>query len=142
MNIDFFYTYDVDLMALRNEQEEINNNIRAVKVKYKGITSRIIQLPNDIQVKIYMYAIKKYQRERILDTPLIPSWMKYKKYVDSELKRSILDNVHFLHLEFNTLPENKEWIPGCQCNFCKDKGGNREWNLLKSDDNFFNKCIH
>ena len=22
------------------------------------------------------------------------------------------------HLSFNTLPENKKWILGCQCNFC------------------------
>jgi len=27
-------------------------------------------------------------------------------------------NIHFLHLPFNTLPENKKWIMGCRCNFC------------------------
>ena len=32
--------------------------------------------------------------------------------------KTIFNNVHFLHLEFNTLPENKQWIPGCQCEYC------------------------
>ena len=30
------------------------------------------------------------------------------------------NNIHFMHLEFNTLPENKKYIMGCQCDFCKD----------------------
>ena len=34
------------------------------------------------------------------------------------MEKSIIDNVHFMHLEFNTLPEYKKWIPGCQCDYC------------------------
>ena len=35
-----------------------------------------------------------------------------------EKQKTVFDNVHFLHLECNTLPENKSWIMGCQCEFC------------------------
>ena len=37
-----------------------------------------------------------------------------------ELFKAEFMNVHFLHLECNTLPENKQWIMGCQCDYCKD----------------------
>ena len=33
-------------------------------------------------------------------------------------KRVIIDNVHILHLDCNTLPENKKYIMGCQCDYC------------------------
>ena len=33
-------------------------------------------------------------------------------------KKCIFDNVHFMHLECNTLQSTKEYIPGCQCDFC------------------------
>ena len=32
-------------------------------------------------------------------------------------------NIHALHLPFNTLPQNKKWIPGCQCETCKNYDG-------------------
>uniref|UniRef100_A0A6C0L3F4 Uncharacterized protein n=1 Tax=viral metagenome TaxID=1070528 RepID=A0A6C0L3F4_9ZZZZ len=142
MNSSVLEAYDTDIMELRKEKERIENEIRIRQVKYKDLTLEIHKLPKDIQVKMYVYAIKKFRRDRILDTPLVPSWVEYKRYIDLEMKKAILDNVHFLHLEFNTLPENKEWIPGCQCDFCKDKGRDKEWNLLKDDEDFFYQCIH
>ena len=41
-------------------------------------------------------------------------------YVQKKLWEAQLHNIHFLHLPFNTLPENKKWIMGCQCDFCKN----------------------
>ena len=32
-------------------------------------------------------------------------------------------NIHAMHLPFNTLPQNKKWIPGCQCETCKEYDG-------------------
>ena len=41
-------------------------------------------------------------------------------YIQNKLWESQKNNIHFLHLPFNTLPENKKWIMGCQCDFCKN----------------------
>ena len=41
-------------------------------------------------------------------------------YVEKQLLLSKLNNVHFLHFDNNTLPENKKYILGCQCKFCKN----------------------
>ena len=49
-----------------------------------------------------------------------PFWYSYKEHLNNELKKVYFENIHFMHLEFNTLPENKKWIMGCQCSFCKD----------------------
>ena len=49
-----------------------------------------------------------------------PSWYTRKLYVEKTLFESRQKNIHFLHLEFNTLPENKKWIMGCQCKYCQD----------------------
>jgi hypothetical protein len=35
-----------------------------------------------------------------------------------QLWEARLKNIHFLHLPMNIIPENKEWIMGCQCDFC------------------------
>ena len=60
-------------------------------------------------------------------TPLVsqvPSWYSYKLDVQKQISTCYFKNIHFLHLEMNTLPENKKYIMGCQCKFCinhKDK---------------------
>ena len=75
-------------------------------------------LPKDIQKRIYIITWKKFWREYV---PLIakpPSWLPYHNYVQNTLWEAKQKNIHFLHLPFNTLPENKKWIMGCQCDFC------------------------
>ena len=75
-------------------------------------------LPKDIQKRIYIITWKGFWREYI---PLIakpPSWLKHYNYVQNTLWEAKQKNIHFLHLPFNTLPENKKWIMGCQCDFC------------------------
>ena len=47
-----------------------------------------------------------------------PSWYGRKTQIEKQLLDSKINNIHFLHLDFNTLPENKKWIMGCQCKFC------------------------
>ena len=75
-------------------------------------------LPRDIQKLIYIFYWKLFWRNYIPLTAKIPSWYKRKIYIDKTLWEAKQKNIHFLHLPFNTLPQNKKWIMGCQCDFC------------------------
>ena len=76
-------------------------------------------LPKDIQKHIYIMTWKGFWRDYIPLTAKSPSWLNYHNFVQRILWESKQKNIHFLHLPFNTLPENKKWIMGCQCDFCK-----------------------
>ncbi len=83
------------------------------------LKERIQALPIVLQKKLYIITWKQFWKEYV---PLIakpPSWLQYHNHVERILWEAKLKNIHFLHLPFNTLPENKKWIMGCQCNFCK-----------------------
>jgi hypothetical protein len=82
------------------------------------LRSKIINLPNEIQKKIYLKSIQNYWKNDFLEKPLKPSWCDYKAYMDNELSKCYFKNIHFLHLDCNIIPSMKEWIPGCQCDFC------------------------
>ena len=62
--------------------------------------------------------MRAYWKQKTIDTPLKPMWYEWKEYMDNNIRSSLFDNIHFLHLECNTLEKNKEWIPGCQCSYC------------------------
>lgn len=84
-------------------------------------------LPKDIQKKIYILSFKLFWRNYIPLTAKIPSWYDRKNKIEKILFDSKIKNIHFLHLPFNTIPENKEWIMGCQCSYCiKIKKKNRK----------------
>lgn len=83
-----------------------------------NLINKISQLPKEIQKKIYIYSFKLFWRNYIPLTAKIPSWQKRHNYIQKTLWKSRQQNIHFLHLPFNTLPENKQWIMGCQCEFC------------------------
>ena len=90
------------------------------KIQNLEIYKKITELTPDIQKKIYIFAMKKYWKKNFLETNLYPFWMDYQFYLNNQYKKVFFENVHFMHLEFNTLPENKEYIMGCQCDFCKE----------------------
>jgi hypothetical protein len=46
-------------------------------------------------------------------------------------------NIHFLHLPCNTLPDNKTYIVGCQCNTCKTDLTRDEIIQKQKDDGFY-----
>ena len=80
-------------------------------------------LSPDMIRRVYIWWFRLYWRSYIPLTAKVPVWQKRKNYVDRVLWDSRLKNIHLLHMPFNTLDQNKEWIMGCQCPFCK-KGGN------------------
>ena len=84
------------------------------------LKERIQSLPIVLQKKLYIITWKEFWKDYV---PLIakpPSWLSYHNYVERNLWEAKQKNIHFLHLPFNTLPENKKWIMGCQCDFCKN----------------------
>lgn len=89
-------------------------------IKSLDITKKIEELDENIQKKIYFITMKNYWKKVTLTTVYRPFWYSYKEYLDKEKWKVYYNNVHFMHLEFNTLPENKKYIMGCQCDFCKD----------------------
>ena len=83
-----------------------------------SIFESIKSLPKDLQKRIYIFYWKYFWRNYTPLTAKIPSWYKRKNYIEKTLWEAKQKNIHFLHLPFNTLPENKKWIMGCQCDFC------------------------
>ena len=111
------------------------------------LNDSILYLPKDIRNKIYVFWIKRYYKEQLLHKSLKPMWYEHNILVQKQLLKSKLYNVHFLHLDFNTLPENKEYILGCQCSFCKNYLRNNQdeviYKVLHQINNieFFNKTV-
>ena len=86
----------------------------------KSLEESIQSLPKELQKRIYIFYYKLFWRNYVPLTAKPPSWLKYANYIQNKLWEAQKDNIHFLHLPFNTLPENKKWIMGCQCDFCKN----------------------
>jgi len=115
---------------IQNKKESKKRKIYKKKVKLKhkkiqlllktDIKYMIQSLPSEIQKRIYIMKWKGFWREYTPQTAKPPSWLKQANSVKKVLWESKLKNIHFLHLPFNTLPENKKWIMGCQCEFCKN----------------------
>ena len=82
------------------------------------IKDRIEQLPREIQKKLCIMTWRLFWRDYVPVFAKPPSWLIYHNYVQKTLWEARLNNIHFLHLPFNTLPENKKWIMGCQCDHC------------------------
>lgn len=88
-------------------------------VKGRKITKKIKSLPKELQKKIYIYSLKFFYREDFNNKPLYSIHNRYVGVINEMKKKVLVDNVHFLHLECNTLPENKKYILGCQCDYCR-----------------------
>ena len=97
-------------------------------------------LPKDIQKNIYIQTWKLFWREYVPLTAQVPSWYERKVVIEDIIFKSRIKNIHFLHLPFNIIPENKTWIMGCQCRYCskiKYKYKRKEYIKLADDINYF-----
>jgi len=83
-----------------------------------NLTMALKALPRDVQSKIYILMMRRFWRSYVPLTAQVPSWREHQIAVDHEIWESKDKNIHFLHLSFNCLPENKRWIMGCQCSHC------------------------
>tara|TARA_B100002051_G_C16700435_1_gene620665 strand:- start:339 stop:965 length:627 start_codon:yes stop_codon:yes gene_type:complete len=98
--------------------EKFKNELNIEIAKRKQLTKKIKNLPNDIQKKIYIFSYKEYWKYLTLQQSYLPSYYNHSLQIKKQLSDAIFKNIHFLHLDMNTLPENKKWIMGCQCDFC------------------------
>lgn len=112
------YYRDFKIKKHYNYHYPFLNELKIFFIKKSKLRSKIIHLPNEIQKKIYIKSIKNYWKNHLLENPLKPSWCDYKSYMNNELSKCYFKNIHFLHLDCNIIPSMKEWIPGCQCDFC------------------------
>ena len=87
-----------------------------------SISQKITYLPSDIQKKLYIYCFRGFWRNYVPLTAQTPSWVHRANRVQQELYESHVKNIHFLHLSFNCLEANKQFIPGCQCSYCSFLG--------------------
>ena len=106
-----------------NRNSNLDKNI--VNYKKKNINknenfiNNIKILPKEIQKKIYIMCFRNFWRSYVPLTAQIPTWYDRKIKIEKQIFESRRQNIHFMHLPFNTLESNKKYIMGCQCNFCK-----------------------
>lgn len=125
---------DFKKMSVRDLLEDINKVGELEEIKEKKIATLIKNIPKEIQKKIYIYALKFFYRDDFMNKRLYTLHNRYLGVINEMKKKVLIDNVHFLHLDCNTLPENKKYILGCQCDYCN--GYSRE---LK--DNVYNSIM-
>ena len=132
--------------------DDLQNDLIILDIKESELTKQIITLPKEIQKKLYILAMRNYCKYVSLNTIYKPMYYDYYSYVEKEKGKVYYDNIHFLHLEFNTLESTKEWIPGCQCDFCLNNDHpkyTKEYKqkiydkmLEEYDLEEFHKCVH
>jgi len=103
---------------LKKQKRNQKNKEKAILRSRWKLRTKIQKMPLDIQKKLCIWTWRLYWREFVPVTAKVPSWMYFHTMQQRYLWESRLNNIHFLHLPMNTLPENKKWIMGCQCNFC------------------------
>jgi hypothetical protein len=108
-------------MSLDIENQMVIKKMWSVEIDetFKGYVD---MLPKEIQKKLYIYSMRFFWRDYVPLTAKIPSWYDRKIKIDKKLYDAREKNIHFMHLPFNILPENKKWIMGCQCSYCKEFG--------------------
>jgi hypothetical protein len=77
-------------------------------------------LPHELRMRIFIFSCKQFWKNYYPPYCQVSTWNPFKHNRMKELFKAEFMNVHFLHLECNTLPENKQWIMGCQCDYCKN----------------------
>ena len=103
----------------KNKQKIFLKELLCEIARRKPLTKNILKLPSDIQKHIFVFAMKYfYRKEYVPEMGKVPMYYSHYQYMIKETHKAIIDNIHFLHLDYNTLPENKKWIMGCQCDFC------------------------
>ena len=143
MNNRYDYTLkkdmDINIVILDEYMDRINDIARIYMVRYNDLSRRIRDLPEGVQVFIFIYAMKKYWKNKLIQESIVPLYSKYNMHLLNYKRDMVINNIHFLHLDFNTLPENKKYILGCQCKYCINYPRDEKDKLYEQvdDDNSF-----
>lgn len=111
-----------------------------MKYSEKDIYDMIHKLPKEIRHKIYIKCMRNFWRQYVPLTAKVPTWYKHSIENKKVWWEAQYKNIHILHLDCNTLPENKKWIMGCQCEFCKQYPTNLktiEYKKQQFDSSYF-----
>ncbi len=115
-----------------------------IKIKKTKLSKLISKLPKDIQILIYKKKMKELKEKQILYNTLKPIYYDYYKYIQEEKYKVLFKNINIMHLDCNTLPENKKYISGCQCDFCKNHDQeykNKIYNFINYNENKFYETL-
>lgn len=110
-----YHTFKKPVQRLKNKNMLLETK---ETINRMDLMDCIYYMPKEIKHKIIIRYFKSYWKDYFLSEKKIPIWHQRNQLVKTELSKVYLNNVHFLHLNFNTLPENKQYILGCQCSFC------------------------
>jgi hypothetical protein len=149
------YKKQMDIFTFREKDDfldEMINDYVIDDIKKSKLTKELLSLPKELQKKLYILAMRNYWKYTVMNTIYKPMYYDYLSYMEKEKAKVYYDNIHFLHLECNTLERNKEWIPGCQCSFCLNDNHPKYTQEYKQkiydkmleeyDMDEYNKCIH
>ena len=152
---DVKFKKQMDIVKFKNEEfflDDMEKEFEILCIEESELKKQITILPKEIQRKLYILAMRNYWKNIAMNTIYRPMYYDYYSYVEKEKGKVYYDNIHFMHLEFNTLESTKEWIPGCQCDFCLNDDHpkyTKEYKqkiydkmLEEYDMEFFHKCIH
>jgi len=136
---------DINIIRLNNQLKDHENIKRIYMVQYSPLSRDIKLLPKEIQKKIYIYALQFFWKNDILFNSKVPIYSIYINHLIKAKKDMYLNNIHFLHLDFNILPENKTYILGCQCDYCyrfNRKKKNELYNYVRDHKSRFFELIN
>ena len=109
----------VDMKLLSRKSKKKKHKKRHLFINDpKYILMNINKLPQMLKNKIYILFMRQYWRNTVPITSKSPTWYTHAVKQEKLLYEARKDNIHFLHLPCNTLPENKKYIVGCQCFHC------------------------
>ena len=111
---------DFKKILQRELKTDQKKNERLRIIKRQGLTKRIKKLPKELQKIIFIFSMKSFYKRYLLEKKRFTFHNTYIRHINGMKKKVLIDNVHILHLDCNTLPENKKYIMGCQCEYCKD----------------------
>ena len=120
-----FDTCDSD----EDDKEYITVQYRVVKLPNKKniiiekeLYDNIQAMPHVLKHRLYIRTMREYWKDQgISHVSRVPLWYASAVKQQQLLFDATCNNIHFLHLPCNTLPENKTYIPGCQCDYCLHK---------------------
>jgi len=111
-------------LPMKDILEKVRRRTRSIADKLRTppptLEERLALLPRELRHKIYIMCNRNYWRQYIPLTAQVPSWYAHKLKVQHSLWEARQKNIHILHMDCNCLPENKEYIFGCGCDYCKN----------------------
>ena len=85
----------------------------------KELYDNIQAMPHVLKHRLYIRTMREYWKDQgISHVSRVPVWYASAVKQQQLLFDATCKNIHFMHLPCNTLPENKTYIPGCQCEYC------------------------